>query len=114
MPDPTTEFFAELERRGHEPLLEKLKCTIRFDIVDGKRTSRWLVAIDRGDLTVSRRNASADSIVRVDRDLFNRLVTGRVNGMAAVLRGTIGVQGELEPMILFQRLLPGPPLAKAR
>ena len=114
MSDPTTEFFAELARRGHEPLLEKVKGTIRFDIVRGKSTSRWLVAIDRGDLTVSRGNASADSTVRVDRELFDRLVTGRVNGMAAVLRGTIGIRGELEPVILFQRLLPGPPLAKAK
>lgn len=110
----TTEFFAELERSGHEPLLEKVKGTIRFDIVDGKRKTRWLVTIDRGDVTVSRRNASADSVVRMDRALFDRLATGRANAMSEVLRGTIRVEGALEPMILFQRLFPGPPLAKEK
>ena len=52
-------------------------------------------------MTVSRRNLSADSVVRVDRALFDRLVTGRANAMAEVLRGRIGVEGELEPLILL-------------
>ncbi len=114
MTDPTAEFFAELARSGHEPLLEKMTCTIRFDIVDGKRKTRWLVTIDRGDVTVSRRNASADSVVRVDHALSDRLATGRANAMSEVLRGTIAVEGAVEPMILFQRLFPGPPLAKGK
>ena len=114
MADPTTEFFAELGRRGHEQLLEKLKATIRFDIAQGKKTSRWLVTIDRGDITVSGKNAPADSNVRVERALFERLVTGHANATAEVLRGRIGVAGQLEPLILLQRIFPGPPLAEAK
>ena len=114
MSDPTTEFFAELGRRGHEQLLEKVKATIRFDIVKGKKTSRWLVTIDRGDIAVSGRNASASSTVRVDRALFERLVTGHANATAEVLRGRIGITGDLEPLILLQRIFPGPPLAEAK
>ena len=114
MADPTTEFFAELGRRGHEQLLEKVKATIRFEIVDGKKTGRWLVAIDRGDISVSRRSAAADSTVRVDRALFDQLVTGRANATAEVLRGAIGIVGDLEPLILLQRIFPGPPLAKVK
>ena len=98
MADPTTEFFAELERRGHEQLLEKVKATIRFDIVQGKKTGRWLVTIDRGDITVSRRNASADSTVRVERPLFDELVTGHANATAEVLRGRLAISGEIEPV----------------
>jgi predicted lipid carrier protein YhbT len=112
--DATEEFFAELERSGHEPLLDKVKGTIRFDIVDGKRKMRWFVTIDRGNVAVSRRNASADSVVRIDRVLFDRLASGRANAMSEVLRGTIRVEGALEPMMLFQRLFPGPPLAKEK
>jgi putative sterol carrier protein len=112
MTDPTTEFFMELERRGHEPLLDKVKGTIRFDVVQGKRRERWLVEIDRGQVAVSRRNASADTTVRSEHALFDRIVTGETNAMAALLRGTIAVNGELEPLMLFQRLFPGPPLAK--
>jgi alkyl sulfatase BDS1-like metallo-beta-lactamase superfamily hydrolase len=114
MADPTTEFFAELERRGHEQLLEKVKATIRFDIAQGKKTGRWLVTIDRGDLIVSRANASADSTVRVERALFDRLVTGHANATAEVLRGRIVIAGELAPLILLQRIFPGPPLAEAK
>ena len=114
MTDATEEFFAELERRGHEPLLEKVKSTIRFDVVDGKNRTRWLVQIDRGDVRVSHGNARADTTVRIERGLFDRLATGRANAMAEVLRGTIGVEGVLEPAILFQRLFPGPPLTKEK
>ena len=114
MADPTTEFFAELGRRGHEQLLEKVKATIRFDIAQGKKTRRWLVTINRGDITVSGRNAPADSAVRVDLALFERLVTGHANATAKVLRGRLGVSGELEPLILLQRIFPGPPLAEAK
>lgn len=114
MTDSTAEFFAELERRAHEPLLAKVKGTIRFDIVEGRKKARWLVSVDRGDVTVSRRNLSADSVVRVDRALFDRLITGRANAMAEVLRGRIGIEGELEPLILLQRVFPGPPLRKGK
>jgi hypothetical protein len=114
MSDPTTEFFAELGRRGHEQLLEKVQATIRFDIVQGKKTGRWLVAIDRGDITVSRGNASADSSVRVEQALFDKLVTGHANATAEVLRGRLGIKGDLEPLILLQRIFPGPPLAEEK
>jgi len=113
MTDATTDFFEQLAQRPHEPLLAKARATIRFDIVDGKRKRQWLVSMDRGDVTVSRGNAGADSTVRVDQELFDRLVSGRANAMAALLRGAIAVRGELEPLMLFQRLLPGPSQAKA-
>lgn len=114
MSDPTTEFFAELERRGHEKLLEKVKATIRFDIAQGKKTARWLVTIDRGDITVSRRNASADSTVRVERPFFEQLITGHANATAEVLRGRLVITGEIEPLILLQRIFPGPPIAEVK
>jgi putative sterol carrier protein len=108
MTDPTTEFFADLERRTYEPLLDKARGTIRFDIVQGKRTSRWLVSVDRGRIDVSRGNASADTTVRVDRALFERVVTGKANAMAELLRGRIALGGDPNLAVLFQRLFPGP------
>ena len=114
MTDATTEFFAELDRKVHEPLLDKEKGTIRFEIVAGKQTSRWLVSIDRGSVDVSRRNASANTTVRIDRDLFEQLVTGKANAMAELLRGRIAVEGDPNFAILFQRLFPGPPLGRRK
>jgi putative sterol carrier protein len=114
MTDPTTEFFDGLARRSHEPLLEKVKATLRFEIVRGKSRKRWLVSIDDGDVTVSRRNAAADAVVRADQALFDRLVTGQENAMAAVLRGAMLVEGDLDALILFQRLFPSPPIGQEK
>ena len=106
--DATAEFFAELGRQGHEPLLRKAKGSARFDVVDGGRTDRWLLAIDKGDVRVSRRNAAADCVVRADRAFFDRAVAGEVNFMAAGLRGEVIVQGDPRLLVLLQRLFPRP------
>ena len=114
MTDSTAEFFDELGRRGHEPLLENATGTLRFDVADGKRIARWLVTIRKGDVTVSRENRGADSVVRVDRALFDKAVKGKANAMAALLRGAITIEGEPELLVLFQRLFPGPPRSRKR
>jgi putative sterol carrier protein len=102
MTDATTEFFEQLEERGHEPVLEKSTGTVRFDIKDGK-----------GDVTVSRRNAAADCVVRADKALFDDMTTGRANPMAALLRGAVSAEGDVGLMASFQRLFPGPPRRKS-
>jgi len=114
MTDGTAEFFGELGRRGHEPLLEKATGTLRFDLVDGKRTDRWLVTVKKGDVAVSQRNVRADCVVRADRALFDGVAGGEVNAMAALLRGAMGVEGNVELLVLFQRLFPGPPRSRSR
>jgi putative sterol carrier protein len=104
----TADFFEELARRGHEPMLEKLSATVRFDLDRGERVERWLVTVDRGDLAVSRRHLKADCVFRTDGELFDGLVKGEVNAMAALLRGAIGVEGDPSVIVLFQRLFPSP------
>ena len=105
----TGALFEELGRRGHEPLLEKISGTIRFEIVDGKQTERWLVSIDKGDVSVSRKNVRADCTLRADKAVFDRVASGEMNAMAATLRGDIALEGDSELLVPFQRLLPGPP-----
>jgi putative sterol carrier protein len=106
--DTIAEFFAELGRRGHEPLLEKAKGSARFEIADGRRVERWLVTIDKGDLGVSRRNTAADCILRIDRSTFERAVAGKLNMMAAVLRGAVTVGGDPRLLVLVRRLFVKP------
>jgi putative sterol carrier protein len=108
MTDATAEFFQRLAGRGHEPLLEKVKGTIRFDLVDRARTERWLVTLDKGDVSVSRKNVAADCIVRAEKTLFDAMVSGDANGMAALLRGELTFDGDPEFLVLFQRVLPAP------
>jgi putative sterol carrier protein len=109
MTDATDKFFRELEARGHDPALKKTKGALRFDLTDGRRTVRWLVAIDKGDVAVSHRNAKADCVVRAQKALFDRLARGTENAMASVLRGALEIQGDPALLLSFQRLFPAPP-----
>jgi putative sterol carrier protein len=109
MTSATTDFFNELHERGHEPMLAKTSGTMRFDVSNGKRTERWLVSVDKGDIAVSHKNAAADCVVRGRRDVFDRIMSGEINAMAAILRGAISLEGDTLLAVLFQRLLPAPP-----
>ena len=44
MADVTADFFDDLSKRGQEPLLGKMRATVRFDIADKGKTERWLLA----------------------------------------------------------------------
>jgi putative sterol carrier protein len=109
MSDAIVEFFEELGRRGHEPLLAKVTGRVRFDLVDGGRTDRWLVAVDNGGVAVSHQGGPADCTIRTDRALFERLCHGKENAIAAVLRGALICTGNVELLFAIQRIFPGPP-----
>jgi putative sterol carrier protein len=108
MTDATANFFDELGRRGHEALLEKVTGTVRFDLVQGDRIDHYFVSIKKGDVAVAGEGAEADSVFRTERSLFDDIASGRENAMAALLRGTLGFQGDPQLLLLFQRLFPGP------
>jgi putative sterol carrier protein len=105
----TDRFFEQLAGRRHEPLLEKVSGTVRFDLSHGKQTDHWMVTIKKGDVEVTQDDADADSVVRVPRNIFEQMAVGKVNAFAALLRGQAGAEGNLELPVLLQRLLPGPP-----
>ena len=109
MTEATTEFFDELSERGHEPLLEKVTGTVRFDLGNRRQTHHWLVSIVKGDVAVSRKNVPADCSVQMDEALFDDIASGRENALAALLRGAVGIEGDPELLMLFERLFPGPP-----
>jgi putative sterol carrier protein len=67
-----------------------------------------VVAVDRGAVTVSQGNADANCIIGADRALFERLINGEENAMAAVLRGALRCSGDVEMLLTIQRIFPGP------
>ncbi len=112
MTEATAAFFHDLEARTNDPLLEKVKGTLRFELApeQGELAERWVVALNKGAVIVSQEDdRTADCTVRAKRALFEGLTTGEVNAMAAVLRGDIVVEGDRELILRFQRLFPGPP-----
>ena len=114
MVDATAEFFDALVERGHEPLLEQTTVTVRFDLKQGKKTDHWLVSVVNGDIAVSRQNLPADCVATADKALFDDIVSGKTNALAAMLRGAMSIEGDTQPLVLFQRLFPGPPRSRRR
>jgi hypothetical protein len=108
MPDAIAEFFDNLGRVGYHPLWRRLIGTIRVELVDEDRIDEWNVAIDKGDVSVTRNGNRGACTVRVDRSLFAKLVRGETNAMAAVLRGDILVAGDVEMLFALQQAFPGP------
>jgi hypothetical protein len=106
--DATREFFLELGRRGYEPALVDVTGTVQIEVVGASRSDNWVVVIDNGHVTVSTGDADADCSLRVDEDLFETLIRGEANAMAAVLRGSAVPSGDIELLVALQRLFPGP------
>jgi hypothetical protein len=105
MPASTDEFFDMLSRREHEPLLEKVDGTVRFDVVDGDRTEHRRVRIERGDLTVTADDGPAGCVISGTRATFDAIINGRTGVMAALLRGALDVTGDFELAVLSRRLI---------
>jgi putative sterol carrier protein len=112
--DAVGEFFHGLAERGREPLLQNVSGTLRFDLVDGERVEHWYLTVKNGDVAVSQKDAEADAIVRTAKVLFDGMTAGRVNAMAAALRGTLVPHGNLALVVSFQRLFPGPAASHAK
>jgi putative sterol carrier protein len=104
--NPTEEFLDQLSHRRHEPLLEKMSGSVRFDVVQGKKTESWMIRVNRGDVEVSQDNSEADCVLRASRQLMDEITSGRTNAVAALMRGAFDVQGNLDLLLLLQRLLP--------
>ena len=77
-----------------------------MEVEDGER---WCVTLDRGTLGVSGDVPDAECVVRTDRATLEGMVEGRVNATAALLRGLVQAEGDVELLIYLQRLFPSPP-----
>ena len=106
--DVIAEFFERLAQRGYEPLLRKTRGTVRVDLTNGRQIVNWLITIEKGNVRVTRENADALCVVRADRPIFERVIKGEANAMAAMLRGAMEFEGDPELLVLFQRLFSGP------
>src|SRR5512133_2645644 len=104
--DPTAAFFEGLRQQDYQPALARRSGVVRIELVDNGRSERWFVAIDDGNVKVSKRNQAADSTLRADKQLFDRIASGKANAVTAVLRGELALEGDWNLLVFFQRLFP--------
>lgn len=114
MADATGAFFDALGRRGYDPALQRASGTVAIEVAKGRARRRWLVTIDKGAVSVARTGGPADVTIRTDDDVFRSLASGRTSPMAAIVRGSVTVEGDPQLLLLFRRLLPGPPKRRRR
>ena len=71
---------------------------------------RWLVTVERWEprSDVEQRLTLTASCAP-DKVVFDKLAAGRLNAVAAVLRGDLEVEGDWRLLVRIQRLFPGPP-----
>ncbi|MGN9893520.1 SCP2 sterol-binding domain-containing protein [Micromonospora sp. L31] len=107
MADPIAEFFTALTLR-HDTAVRKITGTIRCDLVADGRIEYWFVDIKDGDMDISREKRDADCLIRADKTLFCRFVTGEGNAIVAWLGYRIYIAGRTDLFRAFERLFPGP------
>jgi hypothetical protein len=112
MADATQDFFHSLARRGHDRRLTVIdEGSVRFDIDRGGQVDHWLVAIEKGDITVTEQATGGDAVVRADRAVFDRIASGEAYFLTTVLRGEAAVEGSPRLFATVRRLFPPPPAA---
>jgi putative sterol carrier protein len=104
MTDAVEQFFNKLAERGYEPLLRHNSGSIRFDVTDGGAVDHWRVTIDQGKVTVGQDDAAADTVVTQDRAVLVDAIEGKRNMMIALGLGQVGLSGDSERAVSFQRL----------
>ncbi|GAB3986861.1 SCP2 sterol-binding domain-containing protein [Plantactinospora veratri] len=107
--DPTTEFFEGLNHRPPDPLLSRIRGTVRFELESPEGLDTWLLVLSAGSVSATQTDRTADCTVRTDREFFNRIAAGESNPFAALLCNRVTVEGELGLYSYLNHLVPGPP-----
>ena len=112
MADATARFFDGIGQVDQGPTLGRTSGSLRIELEGDGDVELWRVELHRGEVIVSRASGPADCVVRTTADLFEDLVLGRANAMAATLRGELVLGGNPGLLVRFQRLFPAPTARK--
>lgn len=78
---------------------------LRFDVEGGPRREHWKVTFGGGSVSVERSDGHAECVARTDAATLAAIIEGRQNAMAALLRGSVMVEGDTLLMAVFRSLL---------
>ncbi|MGC5309792.1 SCP2 sterol-binding domain-containing protein [Micromonospora zamorensis] len=109
MTSPTDELFDRLAERGPARLPRRLDWTVRFELErpDGGM-DYWFVRFQDGTPHVSRERRDADCVLHCTREVFDRIVEGKVQLVSAMLRNEVSIEGYLLLLLIFRRMFEPP------
>jgi putative sterol carrier protein len=100
--------FFESIAGPHPAVPRTISGSLRFDLENGKLSEHWRVTFAKGGVSADRSDAPADCVARTDKATMESIIQGRVNAMAALLRGAIKVEGQVLLLALFRSLFTSP------
>ncbi|MGA4728899.1 SCP2 sterol-binding domain-containing protein [Micromonospora taraxaci] len=109
MTEAAERFFESLPARAPDVLGGLTDGTLQIDLGTDHQTEHWLVRMQPGSVQVSRERGPADAIWYSSAALFDRLISGEAQGVAAVLRNESTFSGNVVLFLVFRRFFPNPP-----
>ncbi|GGM13169.1 hypothetical protein GCM10012279_34170 [Micromonospora yangpuensis] len=83
--------------------------TMQIDLDHGEQTEHWQVVLAPGKAEVRRGQTESDTTWFCSADLFERLVTGERQSIAAMLRSETTIVGNVVLFLAFRGFFPSPP-----
>lgn len=102
-------FFESLSGRAHTVLSPYAKGTVRADLDCDGTIEHWYITIKAGSIEVTQEDRPADAEFHTSAELFDRIVTGKEQGIAAVFRNEMTYAGDVRLFLLIRRFFPSPP-----
>ncbi|MGV9216023.1 SCP2 sterol-binding domain-containing protein [Micromonospora sp. RB23] len=109
MTEATQRFFESLPARAPTVLRGLAAGTLQIDLGTDHQTEHWLVRMRPGAARASRQRGPADAIWYSSSALFDRLIAGEAQALAAVLRNESTFSGDVVLFLAFRRFFPDPP-----
>jgi putative sterol carrier protein len=100
------DIFKAITDAGPNAYLRGVTGSCRFDLTDD---GKWLVNVNNGAISAEQRPGDADCVLRLNSVEFRRIASGDESAIAGLLRGGIGVQGDLAMAMRIQRLFSNVP-----
>ncbi|WP_422737129.1 hypothetical protein ACN263_27430 [Micromonospora sp. WMMD729] len=109
MTEATQRFFESLPARARTVLRGPVAGTLQIDLGIDHQTEHWLVRMRPGEAQATRERGPADAIWYSSAALFDRLIAGESQALAALLRNESTFSGDVKLFLAFRRFFPEPP-----
>lgn len=103
------QFFASVPARASTILRGPVVGAIQIDLTRGNETTHWFVRMKPCTAEVSRSRGPAEATWNSSEELFERLITGHTQAIAALLRNESTFTGNVVLFLAFRLFFPDQP-----